>query len=259
MFTLTLLGVELYFVLWFFFIFCVLGVIVEMFYAMAQDGVLESRQGMLYLPLSPIYGLGGMIIGLFLIRYLHEPVLLFFVGMLIASVLEYVASWIMEKAFKTVFWDYSTKPLNLHGRICLRYSIYWGLLSLLLIYVVIPPLYRLISPIPRPAGDAILTVMIILTVIAVVITLLAFNRLKGKVSVAHAADLGAQAAFRPGSGVFARVLDRIAPDQLMINTFPRMSLVVEYARLNDLQPLQIPVALRRPARRADLLIEQPSK
>ena len=42
----------------------------------------------------------------------------------------------MEKVFGTVFWDYSNKPLNLHGRICLEFAIYWGFLGLLLIYVL---------------------------------------------------------------------------------------------------------------------------
>ena len=50
--------------------------------------------------------------------------------------LEYVASFVMEKLFGSVFWDYSEKPLNLQGRICLQYSLYWGFLGLLLIYVL---------------------------------------------------------------------------------------------------------------------------
>lgn len=132
MYSATVLGVEWYYVLWFFFIYCVLGVVVEMIFCYAKEGVIESRVGLLYLPLSPIYGCGGVALSLFLKPYIGEPILMLLVGIVVGTLLEYIASFVMEKAFKTVFWDYSGKPLNLHGRVCLEYSIYWGLLSLLL-------------------------------------------------------------------------------------------------------------------------------
>lgn len=254
MFTLTILGAELYVILWFFFIFSVLGVVVEMLYAIAQDGVIESRRGLLYLPLSPIYGIGGVLITLFLLPYVHEPLILFFVGMLVGSALEYVASLVMEKAFHTVFWDYSKEPLNLHGRICLRYSIYWGLLSLLLIYVIDVWTYRIVEAINRSIGEIVLIVIMVPTVFSIMVTLFAFDRLKRKVSELRAADVGGTAAFHPGHGRAAALLDRLAPDQLIINTFPRMSLVTEYCRLTELQPRQIEVGLRAPRRVRERLV-----
>ena len=34
-----------------------------------------------------------------------------------------------RKAIGTVSWDYGDKPLNLHGKIGLQYSVCWGLLA----------------------------------------------------------------------------------------------------------------------------------
>ena len=35
-----------------------------------------------------------------------------------------------EDALGTAFWDYSDVPFNVHGRVCLPFSIAWGLLSI---------------------------------------------------------------------------------------------------------------------------------
>jgi uncharacterized membrane protein len=80
--------------------------------------VLESRLGPQYLPLRPLYGVGAVACTLLLHSSIKEPILIFLWCMLICSVVEYFASFVMEKAFGTVTWDYSDKLLNLHGRIC---------------------------------------------------------------------------------------------------------------------------------------------
>src|SRR5829696_5031936 len=56
----TVLGFSVYLILWLFVIYSFLGVLVEMIFCLVQEGVLESRVGLLYLPLRPIYGVGGV-------------------------------------------------------------------------------------------------------------------------------------------------------------------------------------------------------
>jgi hypothetical protein len=129
----TVLGFSVYLILWLFVIYSFLGVLVEMIFCLVQEGVLESRVGLLYLPLRPMYGVGGVACTVLLHRFIQEPILIFLWGMLICTVVEYVASFVMEKAFSAVTWDYSDKALNLHGRICLQYSCCWGLLVLLVL------------------------------------------------------------------------------------------------------------------------------
>src|SRR4051794_23670142 len=92
----TVLGSPLYVILWVFIIYSVLGVVVEVVFCLVVEGVVESRQGLLYLPLRPIYGLGGASCTL-LHHLITEPVLVFLLGMLICSVIEYAASLVMEK------------------------------------------------------------------------------------------------------------------------------------------------------------------
>ncbi len=247
MYTATPLGAELYYVFWFFFIYCFLGVIVEMVFCYAREGVIESRVGLLYLPLSPIYGFGGVLLTLFLLPYIKEPVLMFFVGILVGTVLEYVASFVMEKLFHTVFWDYSDKPLNLHGRVCLQYSFYWGLLSILLLYVLGDWTKAFVDLFPRSTGVAIVTIMLVLAVLSTVLTLAAFTRLRQRVAALHAASGGTPSAV--SASRFWRLVDRLVPDPVLINTFPRMSLVTEYCELAGLQRkwIRIDAHLGRPS------------
>jgi uncharacterized membrane protein len=60
-------------------------------------------------------GRGGVAVSVFLLPYVGNPFALFFLAMLVCTVLEYVASFVMEKLFGTVFWDHSDRPLNLQG------------------------------------------------------------------------------------------------------------------------------------------------
>lgn len=221
----------LYFALWAFLIYGFYGVIVEMTFCYAKQykGVIESRCGLLYLPLSPIYGFGGVLVSIFLLPYVDDPFALFFLGMAVCTVLEYVASFGMEKLFGSVFWDYSEKPLNLQGRICLQYSLYWGFLGLLLIYVLDPATVRLVQAWPLPAAAYVLAILVTLTVLSSILTLLAFRRFDQKV-----AYLKAQRDGTPLPTIdtpIGRLIDRLVPDVVMINTFPRMSHIVEYMEL----------------------------
>jgi uncharacterized membrane protein len=224
-------GLYLYFCLWLFLIYSVYGVIVEMIFCYAREyrGVIESRCGLLYLPLSPIYGLGGVLVSLVLLPHLANPLLIFALSAVLCTALEYTASLVMEKAFKSVFWDYSKKPLNLHGRVCLEFAIYWGVLGLFLIYILDTTTYVVVDSWARPAAEIVLTVLVAITLISVALTLFAFRRLDQKLTVLRAR--------RDGTAVpdidtpFGRLIDRIVPDVVLINTFPRMSQVLEYMTL----------------------------
>ena len=142
--------------------------------------------------------------------------------MMIGSVVEFVASFAMEKGLGTISWDYSDKLLNLHGRICLQYSFCWGLLALLVLYVLDRFLYGFVSLFGRQVGEMVLTVLMVLVLLSVVVTLAGLARIRKRVAV-----LKAQA---PGEAVTAsvtawdRLNDRLVPDPVMINTFRRMSL-----------------------------------
>lgn len=253
----TILGAPIYLILWFFLVYAFLGVLVEMIFCLSQEGVLESRLGLLYVPLSPIYGLGGVALTLFLYPYIQQPILMFLLGILVGTVLEYVASFVMEKLFGTVFWDYSDKPFNLHGRVCLEYSIYWGFLALLVLYLIGPIVYGFVDLFGSVVGPVVLTVLVVLTVVSIVLTLASFARIRRRVDVLEPKARGEQVA--DAESGWDRLIGRLAPDPVMINTFPRMSLMTEYMELTGQQRAWIrvrahlgrpPLVHRRMAERA---------
>src|SRR5690606_36047576 len=171
-----------YLLLWLFFIYSFAGVIVEMIYCflIEHKGVIESRLGILYLPFNPLYGLGGVAVTVLLAQFFANPFLVFLIGMVVCTVLEYLASLIMEKVFKSVFWDYSKEFLNIQGRVCLKYSIFWGLLSLFLIYVLDVVDVMMIVQFPRPFADIVVWVLVALTLAPIALTLAAYARTEQK-------------------------------------------------------------------------------
>ena len=227
-----------YLLLWLFFIYSFAGVLLEMFYCWAFEyrGIIESRLGILYLPLNPLYGLGGVFVTVILAQFFLNPIMVFLVGLVVCTVLEFVASLVMEKLFKSVFWDYSDKPLNIQGRVCLQYSLIWGGLSLVLIYVLDVINIAVIVQFARPAADVVLIVLCVLTAASVTLTLLAYNRTEQKNTYLRAKKAGADATLpNPWWG---RLVDRLVPDQILINTFPRMSIVTDYQELSN-QPRKV--------------------
>ena len=119
----------------FFYIYCFFGWIIESTYVSVCTGNWVNR-GFMRGPVIPIYGTGAIIILFAVIPFRTSPILVFIIGTIAASVLEFVTGFFMEKIYKVRYWDYSDKPFNLCGYICLFNSLCWGVLSILLIYLV---------------------------------------------------------------------------------------------------------------------------
>jgi uncharacterized membrane protein len=223
---------DLYLALWLFFIYSFAGVVVEMIYCWAIEykGVIESRLGLLYLPFNLLYGAGGTIITLVLIDYFDDPLIIFALGLVVGTVLEFVASYVMEKAFHAVYWDYSKEFLNIQGRVCLKYAVFWGLLSLFLLYVLDVINLRLILAIPQPLGTLLLVLLVVLTLASIALTLSTYRRVEQKNAYLTAIRAGEDAVL-PQSW-WGRLSDRLVPDWVLVNTFPRMSLITEYQELS---------------------------
>lgn len=154
--------------LWYLIIFSILGLIIETIFCFITTGNLESRKGLILGPLCPIYGVGAVIIIFLLNRYKGHKLKLFVYGTILGGVLEYVISFILESIYGARFWDYSWLRFNLNGRICLRYSVYWGILTLLVINVFKKYIDKLINKIkgkPRLIVDIIVSIALVLDVI----------------------------------------------------------------------------------------------
>ncbi len=139
--------------LWSFAVYSFLGFLLEVAFARATGGRPE-RKCLLVLPLCPVYGLGACLILLLPRAVLLSPPLLFLAGGLTATAVEYAAAVCYEKGLGVAFWDYRGLPGNLKGRVCLVFSLAWGLLALPLAYCLHPALAPRLAAIPAPVGWA---------------------------------------------------------------------------------------------------------
>lgn len=94
--------------------------------------------GFLKGPFCPIYGIGAIIIYVFLSGFKENILLLFLAGFIVLSVWEYIVGILLEKIFHTKYWDYSDHKFNIQGRVCLTNSIYWGILGVVFIHYIHP-------------------------------------------------------------------------------------------------------------------------
>ena len=135
---------ELILIFWLFIIGSVLGYLYEMVLVLFQKGYFESRQGLIYGPFTPVYGIGAVMY-YFILHNIKtkNKVRVFFITMLLGGITEYLCSFIQEKAFGTISWDYSYLFFNINGRTSLLHCTYWGIAGLLYITYIDPLLEKL--------------------------------------------------------------------------------------------------------------------
>lgn len=129
-------------------IYSFFGWILESVYkSIAQKQFVNS--GFLKGPFCPIYGFGAIIMITCLSFLKDKPLILFLVAFLLLSIWEYLVGLFLEKVFKTKYWDYSKCKFNINGRVCLKNSIYWGILGVIFIKYVHPFIEQKIELIPN--------------------------------------------------------------------------------------------------------------
>lgn len=131
-----------------FYVYCFFGWCFESAYV----SLLEKRwvnRGFLRSPLLPIYGSGAICILFVCLPVKDNPLAVFVLGIIFPTILEYITGWLMELMFKMRYWDYTDKKCNLKGYICLESSIAWGVMSLLLINFINPPISDVVVELPH--------------------------------------------------------------------------------------------------------------
>ena len=96
------------------------------------------NSGFLNGPICPIYGLGAILMIAALTPLKDNIILLFLAAFVLLSFWEYIVGIFLEKVFKTKYWDYSHLKFNFQGRICLKNSLYWGVLGVVFIRYIHP-------------------------------------------------------------------------------------------------------------------------
>lgn len=128
----------------YFYFYCIFGWVFESTYVSLRTHKLTNR-GFMKGPWLPLYGSGAILVLLVTLPYADHPVGVYFAGMIAATILEYITGVVMVKLFKVRYWDYSYKKIQFQGHICLSSSLAWGGLSLLMVYVIHPPIVKFID------------------------------------------------------------------------------------------------------------------
>lgn len=147
---------------WIFIASCYAGYLVETLWCLIKYGFIESRKSLVLGHLSVAYGMGAVLLT-FLLTYLQncKNWQIFLISFLAGTVTEYICSLGQEIIFGTVAWDYSNVPLNINGRVCLLYSIFWGFLGLLWIKIVMPGMNNLFTKISIPHEHALIYAFVV--------------------------------------------------------------------------------------------------
>ncbi|MGN0107953.1 MAG: hypothetical protein ACI4A5_09705 [Hominilimicola sp.] len=177
-----ILGYSIYELLSLFFIYGFLGWCVEVVYCGLDSGHFINR-GFLNGPICPIYGVGAVIVILCLTPIKDNILILFIGSALLTSLLELVTGFALDKIFHARWWDYTDKPFNLGGYICLKFSIYWGLVCIALMKGIHPAIFKLLTAVPHFLGVIILVCLIAVFVADIVVTVVAINKLSKRIRI----------------------------------------------------------------------------
>ena len=115
------------------------GWVVEVIFHAVTLGKVINR-GFLNGPVCPVYGFGVLSVFALLNTlqsggHQMSEGMIFLFGIVLATAVELVAGWLLDVCFHARWWDYSNKPLNFHGYICLEFSLIWGLAIVMVVKV----------------------------------------------------------------------------------------------------------------------------
>lgn len=161
-----IITLEHYF-LWFLF-YSFVGWMYESILVSCQQHRLVNR-GFLNGPLCPIYGTGA-ILGVAILGNVRNPIIIFLISMVGATILEYTTSWVMEQLFHARWWDYSNFRFNLQGRVCLLGALIFGLGGVGVVLGSQPYVERVTDMIPLPMLHTLVTVLALITIIDLAVT-----------------------------------------------------------------------------------------
>ena len=215
---------ELTIIFWLFVIGSIVGYIYEMIVVLVQKGYFESRQGLIYGPFTPVYGIGAIIYYLTLnaINKTYQNkktnskelcnrkyakilyyVKIFAITALLGGITEYISSFVQEKVFGTISWDYSHMFMNLNGRTSLLYCVYWGIIAIAYLKVIYPAFQKMEILLDKISVRIVTVILMIFMTFDIVISCMAGNRQQERREKI------------PPKGVFDEFLDRMYPDELL--------------------------------------------
>lgn len=245
----TIFGFTITRILAYFIVYSILGYIIETVFGLVTKGVIESRQSFLYGPFCGIYGLGAVVMVLGLQRFQKNNYTLFAGGFVIGSLVEYVISFIGEWFFHIKWWDYSSMPFNINGRICVWFSLFWGALAIYLMSHVHPKVDNLLDKIKPNIFKPITIILTVLIFIDFVVTGFALKMFYTRLVKNYNLDIqGVEEYIEEYTSLYERphikeFVDKYFSDEKILKTFPNIKVTEKDGNviwicdiLNHIQP-----------------------
>lgn len=186
----------------------VFGWLIEGIWTFLKKGLIINHSALVIGPFNFAYGICAFFLSTLLFKYRNSSYLkIFVIGFIGGSVLEYIMSLGMELVMGFTAWDYSHKFLNINGRICLTYSIFWGIISIVWIKLLYPKIISMIEKMNKKVGNIIMKILIVFLICDIFLTSSAINR-------ARAFDKGI-----PPSNSYEKFLDKTFNRNYLKNMF----------------------------------------
>lgn len=239
-------------ILAYFIVYSVAGYIIETIFGLVTKGVLESRKSFLYGPFCGIYGVGAVVMIIGLQRFKKNNYTLFAGGFIIGSIIEYVISFIGEWLFHIKWWDYSSMPFNINGRICVWFSFFWGALAIYLMSHIHPKVDKLIEKIKPSILKPLTIILTILIFIDFIVTGFALKMFFVRIVNQYDLDIeGVEMYFDTYSKLYENekvksFVDKHFSNEKMLKTFPNIKVTKKDGNviwicdiLKDIQPYYV--------------------
>ncbi|MCR5742639.1 MAG: putative ABC transporter permease [Lachnospiraceae bacterium] len=169
--------VEFYNIINWFFIFSVFGYCLECVVLSFETKKIVTNRGFTKGPFCIIYGVCAVVASLTIKPIMSNPFVLFIECMIIATSAELITANIMIKLFGGFWWDYSMKPFNYKGMICLETSIGWGFVGLFFFYFFDGFIWKIVFMIPDLLAKIIALSVSVIYVVDFSVCM--YRRLKG--------------------------------------------------------------------------------
>lgn len=175
--------ISLWVLFWIFLIGCIIGAYYEeilhvyRYYKQYRVFDYSTRRGVLWGPLSPIYGAGAVLMSIFLIGRNEKAEVTFFKASFLGGALEYIISFIQEYVFGTSSWNYDAKILSINGRTTIPYMMFWGMLGVLFVKLIYPLLMKMIAKIPKKIFKPLTLTLTILVAFDILFTWAVMGRM----------------------------------------------------------------------------------
>lgn len=162
-----------------FMVYSILGWLLEVVYHLLVEKRFVNR-GFLHGPICPIYGTTAVLLIIALTNVSNSYIYIFIIGAAIASIVELIVGYILDAAFSTKWWDYSDEKLNIKGYICLKFSAYWGIISIVFMKIINPAISKIIYWITDKSNNIISAAILTILAADIILTinsLIAFRKL----------------------------------------------------------------------------------